>query len=220
MHTLLRSRVYICLELAIIAFAIPVLMIGHIERGAIFTALWIMALYCGFIYRRLLPNVTARQVWDGAALRDWSLWKPILKRFAVSALAMTALLFAVNPEKFLELPTERTLLWCMVMVFYPTISVIPQEFIFRSFFMERYKLLFAGKWPMIAASAVTFGFAHIVLQNWIAVALTAVGGYYFASTYHKRPSMALVWAEHALYGCFIFTIGLGFYFYSGAPHKW
>lgn len=220
MQTLLLSRLYVLAELTVIAFAIPMVAMGHTQRGMIFAILWGMAAYCAFVYRRIKPGHTVSMAWDKAALRDWSLWKPILIRFVISAIAMTGLVFAIAPERFLEFPTQRTPLWAMVMVFYPLLSVIPQEFIFRTFFFERYKAIFPGKWAMIAASAVTFGFAHIVLQNWVAVLMTMIGGYYFAQTYHKRPSLALVWAEHALYGCFLFTIGLGFYFYSGAPHRW
>jgi hypothetical protein len=44
----------------------------------------------------------------------------------------------------------------------------------------------------------------------------AIGGVFFARTYTARPSLALVVAEHALYGCFLFTLGLGHYFYHGA----
>ncbi|MFZ4124608.1 MAG: CPBP family intramembrane glutamic endopeptidase [Rickettsiales bacterium] len=220
MHQLLHARAYLIAELLLIAVAVPVLFMGQLKGGVLFTVLWVMLLYCIFIYRHLRPDITIRQFWDGAALGAQGVWKPILIRFVLSAIAMTGLLFTINPEKFLELPTERPLLWMMIMVMYPLISVVPQEFIFRTFFFERYKPLFPTRGAMITASALAFGFAHIILQNWVAVGLTTIGGFYFASTYHKRRSMALVWAEHALYGCFLFTIGLGTYFYSGAPHKW
>lgn len=220
MQKLLLSRLYTIAELAVIAFVIPMVAMGHTQRGMIFAILWGMAIYCIPLYRNLKPGIRFKEIWDGAALREWSLWKPILIRFVISAIAMTGLVFAIAPERFLEFPTQRTPLWMMVMVFYPLLSVIPQEIIFRVFFFERYKAIFHGKWAMLAASAVTFGFAHVVLQNWVAVLMTIIGGYYFAQTYHKRQSLALVWAEHALYGCFLFTIGLGFYFYSGAPHRW
>lgn len=220
MHKLLHTRVYLIAELLVIAIVIPVLFMGQLKGGLLFAVLWFMLLYCIFIYRRLRPEMTIKSFWDGGALKQWGIWKPILIRFVVSAIAMTGLLFVLVPDKFLELPTERPLLWMMIMVMYPMISVVPQEFIFRTFFFERYKSLFPSRTAMVTASALAFGFAHIILQNWVAVGLTLVGGFYFASTYHKRRSMAMVWAEHALYGCFLFTIGLGTYFYSGAPHKW
>lgn len=220
MQQLLYSRAYLAAEFLMIVLVVPFLMMGKLKGGLLFAVLWLVLIYCIWIYRRLRPEETIKSFWDGGALRDRALWKPILARFAVSAVAMLGLLFVLNPEKFLELPSERPRLWLTIMFFYPMISVIPQEFIFRTYFFERYKALFPTHNAMVTASALAFGFAHIVLQNWVAVVLTTVGGFYFASTYRKRRSMALVWAEHAIYGCFLFTIGLGTYFYSGAPNKW
>ena len=45
--------------------------------------------------------------------------------------------------------------------------------------------------------------------------LVSNGGLFFADTYAKTRSLAAVYFEHALYGCYLFTIGLGFYFYHG-----
>ena len=67
---------------------------------------------------------------------------------------------------------------------------------------------------MIMASAAVFGFGHIVFRNWPAVALTFAGGWLFATTYRRTSSLVLVSAEHALYGCAIFTIGYGQYFFD------
>jgi membrane protease YdiL (CAAX protease family) len=69
---------------------------------------------------------------------------------------------------------------------------------------------------MLVASAVAFGFAHIILGNWIAVALCTIGGLLFALTYQRSGSLLLVCIDHALFGNFIFTIGLGRFFYHGS----
>jgi hypothetical protein len=45
--------------------------------------------------------------------------------------------------------------------------------------------------------------------------LTFFGGYLFAYTYAKTRSLLLVSIEHALYGCLLYTIGLGRFFYTG-----
>jgi membrane protease YdiL (CAAX protease family) len=68
----------------------------------------------------------------------------------------------------------------------------------------------------VAASAFAFGYAHIIFLNWIAVAMTTFGGFLFARDYTRHRSLSLVCLEHALYGCLIFTVGLGRFFYSGA----
>src|SRR5262249_42527958 len=83
--------------------------------------------------------------------------------------------------------------------------------VIRGFSFRRYHNLMPENCCMVLLSAIAFGFSHIALGNWLAVALTLGGGWFFASTYDKRRSLALVCIEHALYGCFLFTIGLGGY---------
>ena len=45
--------------------------------------------------------------------------------------------------------------------------------------------------------------------------LSGVGGVLFARTYLTSGSLAMAALEHALYGNFIFTIGLGEFFFHG-----
>jgi len=125
----------------------------------------------------------------------------------------------------------------MVMLLYPPLSALPQEIIFRSYFFCRFRSLFitddphpsplpdreraakgkaqAGEGVLIVASALAFGWVHIVLQNWVAVAFSFAGGLLFGDTYQRTHSLAATCLEHALYGCTLFTFGLGFYFYHG-----
>ena len=46
--------------------------------------------------------------------------------------------------------------------------------------------------------------------------MTAVGGYLFARTYARSESTLMVSLEHALWGDFLFTVGLGWYFWGGS----
>ena len=103
----------------------------------------------------------------------------------------------------------------MVMVAYPVLSVYPQGLLYRAFFFERYATLFPDKWAMIVASAAAFAFLHIIFRNSLAVALTFAGGILFAARYAETGSLATSSFEHALYGCWLFTVGLGQYFYHG-----
>jgi uncharacterized protein len=102
------------------------------------------------------------------------------------------------------------------MVLYPVLSVYPQGIIYRAFFFERYRTLFPNSVLLIVASAVAFSFAHIIFRNAIAVIFTLVGGLLFAWRYADTASLFTSSFEHALYGCWMFTIGLGHYFYRGA----
>jgi membrane protease YdiL (CAAX protease family) len=102
------------------------------------------------------------------------------------------------------------------MLLYPLVSVYPQELLYRAFFFHRYQPLFGSGWIMLLASACAFGFVHILFANWLAVGLCFVGGLLFAFTYQKSGSLLLTCIDHALFGNFIFTIGLGQFFYHGA----
>ncbi|MGB9444599.1 MAG: CPBP family intramembrane glutamic endopeptidase, partial [Candidatus Acidiferrum sp.] len=106
--------------------------------------------------------------------------------------------------------------WALIMLLYPLVSVYPQELLYRAFFFHRYRPLFGSGWTMVLASACAFGFVHIMFRNWLAMALCAFGGLLFGLTYQNSGSLLLVCLDHALFGNFIFTIGLGRLFYNGS----
>jgi CAAX protease family protein len=81
--------------------------------------------------------------------------------------------------------------------------------------MVRYHELVSSPAAVILLSAATFSFMHIIFRNPIAVALTFLGGILFAWRYHHSGSLAASTFEHALYGCLLFSLGLGEYFYHG-----
>ena len=68
---------------------------------------------------------------------------------------------------------------------------------------------------MILAAAAAFAFPHIVFRNPLVTALTLLGGIPFAFRHAETASLAASSFEHALDGCWLFTIGLGAYFYHG-----
>lgn len=128
---------------------------------------------------------------------------------ALGTLAVTALFL---PEHLFSFPSQRPSIWLMVMFLYPLLSAFPQEFIYRAFMAKRYKRLF-GKRTLLV-SALAFGFLHIIYLNAVAVLLSVVAGLLFARVYRKTNSLTAATVEHALYGCIIFTVGLGKFFYS------
>jgi len=69
---------------------------------------------------------------------------------------------------------------------------------------------------MMLVSAMAFGFVHIIFRNWLAVGLCAIGGLLFSFTYQTSGSFLLACLDHAIFGNFLFTIGLGRYFYHGS----
>ena len=140
----------------------------------------------------------------------------ILTRFVILGSLLTLLVLVFLPDSFLSFPRGAPRTWAYVMVFYPLVSAYPQELIFRSFVFHRYQRLFGEGQLMFLASAVGFGMAHLFFGNWIAPVLSALGGYLFAVTYYRSRTILASSLEHGLWGDFIFTVGLGIYFYGGA----
>ena len=121
----------------------------------------------------------------------------------------------LSQGNWFALPLHSPLDWLMLLLAYPILSVLPQELIFRSYFFHRYKRILPSKNKRIILSAVVFALAHCVYDNWVAVALSFVGGLLFAYTYAHSRSLAVCVLEHSLWGLWMFTIGVGSYLDSG-----
>lgn len=208
------TKPLLILECLSLFFLIPALAILLPSLKGMFTFLWVAALFAAFWLKRH-PEFTKSQFFDRKHV-TWHNLKPIFRRFLISCIALSALVYALEPSRFMSMPLDRPLLWVMIMFFYPLLSVYPQEIIFRAFFFLRYRTVFSIPRTMVIANGLAFGFSHIIFLNWVALLLCIAGGFIFASTYQKHKSLLLVCIEHALYGCFIFTVGLGYFFYSGA----
>lgn len=141
-------------------------------------------------------------------------WKGLALKGAVVGVLLLALVFLVNPGMFLGFPRSSPGTWVVVMLLYPFLSALPQELLYRSFFFRRYSGIFGSGAGLVAASAISFSFLHIVYDNPWALGLSLAGGFLFARTYRRSESLLLTAAEHALYGCLVFTIGMGTYFYE------
>ena len=100
-------------------------------------------------------------------------------------------------------------MWLMVSILYSVVSVYPQEFLYRSFFFSRYEVLLKHPYLLIAVNALVFSFAHILFKNLFVLAITLIGGVIFAITFFRTRSLLLTSLEHALYGSWLFTVGMG-----------
>jgi len=206
------SKHWLKIELLAIFVILPAILMLVKRRMWIVLTVWATSAAAWLVLRRYY-GYRWREEWNGAAVNKATVER-ILVRFIPYAIAMLLFTWGVVPEHLFSLPFERPRVWMMVMVLYPLLSVIPQEIIFRSFFMKRYAPLIP-KSGIRMANALAFGWVHIIMQNWIAVSFCMIGGWLFADTYRRTRSLAAVCLEHALYGCYVFTIGLGIYFYHG-----
>lgn len=203
----MNSRLSLSLQFAVLYLGLPLAILYLRDRGAAFMLLWGAAVLCFWVMHRqdeLRHNAAGLR----AGLRG------VLLRFAVLAPMITAAAWVTMPESFLSFPLQRPEMWVRVMLLYPILSVWPQEMIYRAFLYHRFGTLFGA--GFVVASALAFGFMHVILLNWVAVAMSAAGGLLIAGSYARHKSLTLSCLEHALYGQLVFTVGLGRFFYSGA----
>jgi membrane protease YdiL (CAAX protease family) len=211
---LIHSPIYRAVELVVLTIGVPLVLYQFLPRVLLLFTLWLTALYCDLVYRAIIGQ--ENRVWWNRKKVTWANLEPILTRFSMWAIALTVSVWLLHPDLLFSFMRAYPLFWALVMVLYPLLSVIPQEIIFRAFFFRRYDAIFPARAAMVLASGLAFGAAHLIFHNWVAPALCAVGGIFFADTYARHRSLLLVSLEHSLYGCFIFTVGLGHYFYTGA----
>ena len=205
-------RSALILEFVLIFVALPLGYRFSPFRIPVLPLLWVVAAYASWQLLRD-PHSDRAMLWNAGALPGRLKW--ILAVFVVVAFAIWLAVHRLAPELEWSFVRRSPGFWALVMVLYPVLSVYPQGLVYRTFFFERYAGLFPGRWALILASAAAFAFMHLIFRNWVAVSLTFAGGVLFAARYAETGSLATSSFEHALYGCWLFTVGLGQYFYHG-----
>ena len=205
-------RSALILEFALLFVALPLGYRFSPFRIPVLPLLWTVTAYAWWQLLRD-PRFDRARFWNAGALPGRLNW--ILLIFGLAAFVLWLGVRRFSPELEWSFVRRSPGFWALVMVLYPLLSVYPQGLLYRAFFFERYAGLFPGRWTMIVASATAFAFMHIIFRNWVAVSLTFAGGLLFAARYAETGSLATSGFEHALYGCWLFTVGLGQYFYHG-----
>lgn len=209
------TRRRLALEFAAVFIALPLLIAwqGEALRLWILPQLLLVATLCLAVLWRD-PDFDRRQLW--ALPRRW---RPCLLRIGALLVLGGGMVFWMATQmqgiEPFALAHERPGLWLLVLVLYPLLSASSQEVIFRVFLFHRYRRLFPLPRQGVAASAAVFALAHLLLGNWIAPLLAFAGGLLFAYTYARTRSLPLVVLEHGLWGDWLFTVGLGGFFYGG-----
>ena len=136
-------------------------------------------------------------------------WKVTFIKLIVIAIITTLYMWLVDASNLYVVIRNKPMLWGFILFVYSLFSVYPQELIYRTFFFERYQTLFQSKTLFIIINAALFSLAHIFFKNTLVMFLTFIGGILFALTFRKTKSTVLVSIEHAIYGCWLFTVGMG-----------
>jgi len=197
------------IEFFVIFMVTPILFLSDIlGKNMIMPVLWITFLYTIAVLYRCGEKPFAGVVRRRDLLR-------IVQRFLIIFPVIVLIALALFPQHLFDFVIKEPVLWAMLMVAYPIISVLVQEIVFRRFFFWRYGRFFSSRGAAVLANAALFAYAHTVFLNPVAVILSFAGGVIFALTYLHTRSLWLVTIEHSLYGNTLFTIGLGTFFYHG-----
>ncbi|SNR24255.1 CPBP family intramembrane metalloprotease [Paracoccus sediminis] len=129
-------------------------------------------------------------------------------------IAGVAILWIAHPQRLFDMPRNRPEMLAVIWVFYPFLSALPQELVFRPLFFHRYGALLPAGQGAIALNAAVFSFAHLMYWSWIVAAMTFVGGWIFARAY-LRHGFPAAWILHAVAGNVLFAVGMGAYFWTG-----
>ena len=136
-------------------------------------------------------------------------WKRLLLTFTVVVLSSSLFMYFIQPENLFIVIKKRPMLWLTVLFIYFFLSALPQELLYRSFFFERYSDVFNKPYYLIWANILVFPLAHLFFENMFVLVVTFVGGILFTVTYYRTKSVLFTSLEHALYGNWLFTIGMG-----------
>jgi membrane protease YdiL (CAAX protease family) len=202
------------IEFLSLFFIGPTLFAYTRHRLPAIPVLWVLTAWCLFVLLHD-PHFDRASLWNTAPLGHYA--PAILGLFAAAvAIGIALVLRFGSPGQFLSLPRSNPRLWGLVMILYPVLSVYPQGIVYRAFIFERYRDLFGPPWAIILASAFAFMYVHIIFRNRLALIMTALGGLLFGFRFLQTDSLFVTSIEHALYGCFMFTVGVGSSFHHAS----
>ena len=198
------SKRWLILELVLLFAAIPALFLVDLPRPITVAVIITALLYViGRTVRlRLIPRAALLSV----RFHDW---KAHLLLFASFALLSAVGVALYEPSLLFRPPRQHPRLWLTFLLVYSILSVYPQTFVFRGYFLERYRPLFPHRGHLIIANALLFAWAHAIIAHPLVYALSFCGGILFSITYLRNRSLLVTAIEHALYGSWLFTVGIG-----------
>lgn len=171
----------------------------------------------GVVLLAMTPEFRWRSLFAGMLDVSWSLIGAVgAFTFVISYVVMQATAPG-DLFRLLTQPLPRAVggwpIMLVIAVFYPWVSALPQELVFRPLFFRRYGGLF--RWGGLWINAAVFSLAHLMYWSWIVAVITFAGGLVFAWSYERRGNFAEAVLAHSVAGVVLFAVGMGTYFYSG-----
>ncbi|MHA1180327.1 MAG: hypothetical protein ACTSSR_06395, partial [Alphaproteobacteria bacterium] len=138
-------RAWLTVELALLYVGAPLAMMSvvHDHRLPVFVALVpVLAVVMAFL---LLDRTFSlkRELTHGFG---WATMVSILAVFVVGGGAVAPYIWQYHPGWLLEFPRNRPETYMRIMLLYPAMSVVVQEFVYRTFYFHRYGPLFGKAW--------------------------------------------------------------------------
>lgn len=198
-------------EFIALFFIAPIVMAVYVPATAMFPVLFTVTAV-GLALLHQTAGFRWRELTHGWRQIEWHLVGGVALG---TLLACALVLYFIIPEAFLQLVKRNPLVMLAIMVFYPILSALPQEVVFRPLFFRRYGPILPSHQPALLLNAAVFSLAHLMYWNWVVAAMTFAGGLIFAWAYEVKRSFPLAVAMHAVSGVIIFVLGLGVFFFSG-----
>lgn len=131
-----------------------------------------------------------RDLFRPEALRSG--WKGVVFRFIPLAALLGLIVILTRPAPLFAFPRKDPSQWLLFSALFPVAPAYVEEFIFRVFFLHRYRPLFPKPLVRMAACAFSFSRAHVHLANVWPLSLSFLGSLLFARTFERSRSAALV----------------------------
>jgi len=207
-----NSKVRLISECITLYLALPLLVMLELLPVPLLLILLVMGI-CVHLFLYHDPTFDRKKFFNWEEGRK-EIWK-ILILFIPLGTLMVLLIWHIDRTKLFYLPSSNPWFLLLISIFYPVFSVVPQGLAYRALFFHRYGHLFPGKFLKIVISAILFSFGHILYKNALVLLLAFIAGVIFAYRYEKTNSLMISILEHSLYGVWLFTCGLGYFFVSG-----
>ncbi|WP_027137505.1 CPBP family intramembrane glutamic endopeptidase [Gaetbulibacter saemankumensis] len=201
----MKSAYYKSVEFFIIYILFPIGLILPLP-------VWLKIGYCtfGFAYilyillkvENIRLNFSKKVLWP-------VFWKETMLKFVAISIITGSYVYLTQREMLFHVVISKPKLWSIILIVYSLFSVYPQELIFRTFYFKRYKDLIQNDNLCLFLNGIVFSLAHLIFNNALVSVITFFGGLIFARTYQKSESTIMVSIEHAIYGCWLFTVGMG-----------
>jgi len=201
----MKSKAYKFIELFILFILLPVSFTLNYQL-----IIKLVIGILGFLYIIFVLLKVERIPTKMASNRNWAyFFKLTFLKLSVIVVLTTLYMWWVDKSNLFQVMLNKPLLWLIILLVYSFLSVYPQELVYRTFFFKRYQELFMDPKLIIFVNAVLFSLGHLFFKNSLVIVLTFFGGLLFAMTFNRTNSTLLVSIEHAIYGSWLFTVGMG-----------